>query len=180
MIPRRELRDLAFVPRWGIARVIHRQSVAEHSFFVVAYSDYIADAIGWTGHRGSLLEYAYQHDLAEAYTSDIPGPVKRSISTPVIVSRYEFVENEARFGALQRPTDGERAIVKCADLIDEVCYLRGEQQLGNGAVGGYLTLSEGRLHDAWLALPGRPDMAKFEAVVYPLLASETLGTSQAP
>jgi 5'-deoxynucleotidase YfbR-like HD superfamily hydrolase len=155
----RELRELEFVPRWGICRTLKQQSVASHSFYVALYAGQVAMLVKWLGDRGALLDYALRHDLEEVFMSDVPGPVKRA--TQDEKKMQEFVEEELyrRFGMDWR-THGVvpdkwpeiKYIVKVADLLDEVFYLASEQQMGNKAVSNVLEHSYERLRKAWHAL----------------------------
>lgn len=157
----REYREMSFVPRWSIARTLKPQSVAEHSYYVSLYASQIALMIRWPGDKGVLLDYALRHDLEEVFMSDIPGPVKRSIRDESKMETFAAGELDRRFGYDYRmsgviiPLDVQsqvKAIVKVADLLDEVFYLASEQQMGNKAVSNVLENSYERLRKAWHAL----------------------------
>lgn len=137
-----EARDRRYIDRWSIARVIRRQSLAEHMYFAALYADQIATLIGWKGNRASLLQYCLRHDCPEEITGDQPGPVKRAIGVET-AKEAEFVKNMMvlRHGAAEYEmmvtSDPEvLAIRKVADLIDELHYLAEEMSLGNGTVRG--------------------------------------------
>lgn len=137
----RELRELSFVPRWGVLRRVRSQSVAEHSYYVALYAGHVADLVGWNGDRGALLRSALVHDLPEASTGDMPGPAKRAMMDPersVSVERhYMQTRFPDDFGAwLGTKGDPEiRLLVKVADLLDEIMFLQTECQLGNQNAG---------------------------------------------
>jgi 5'-deoxynucleotidase YfbR-like HD superfamily hydrolase len=146
----RELRDLAHVPRWVIARVIRRQSVAEHSYYVCAYSHLLCLAL----ERKDLIErcvtYSIWHDVSEATLGDMPGPVKRALGG---IDEFEKAVVEVRFGGdipkdCIEPTLIVKLIVKLANLIDEVGYLLGEQRMGNQTVNRLLDHSMTRMQTA--------------------------------
>jgi len=146
----REIRDLAWTPRWGVLRVIRRQSVAEHSFYVAVYSALICDAIEISPTlRNEVMDWAIFHDAAEQFMTDIPGPVKREIADPHEVQKFEDKGLERRFGASARLNSKTRsvvrAIVKVADYLDEVCYLIGESRLGNKEVEEQIPQSKLRM-----------------------------------
>ena len=163
----RELRDLAFVPRWVIARKIHQQSVAEHSFFVAVYADQIARVLGWPmdgtpskvdRRRLDLLRAALWHDAEECATGDIPGPAKKKlVPNPHHrkVTSYEY--KTARFGHHDWVTGQWEpaidAILHTANLLEECLYLSGEVQMGNRAVSHMLQASTEALMKSLKELP---------------------------
>lgn len=158
-----ERRDLAWVPRWGIVRVLRRQSVAEHSYYVTCYGLEVAKAIGWpecdpawdaTEHPAAmhlLSLYLLRHDEGESVESDAPGPVKRiagwdsSKLAPLL---------RHRFGPPPYCTTSMRKIRVVADLIDECMYLAGEIRTGNGSLNSVYVNSLNRLVSSLELLPG--------------------------
>lgn len=134
----REYRDLIHVPRWAIARTTRVQSVAEHSFFVALYT---SEILSWYSiyHQSQLnplsyariLRYALKHDRSEAFMSDIPGPVKRSIRDTEKAKDFEDKMDRAVYGHGMDVTDMDKTIIKCADLMDEYGFWWDEQQMGN-------------------------------------------------
>lgn len=147
-------RYMAHVPRWGIVPTSRTQSVAEHSYFV---SLYVMELLKlpcfdyWSHDRKfCAVRYALVHDVAEARMSDIPGPVKRMIKDP---AKYQKVEDdvtrgmgfEDRYGH-QYYTDADIiALVKVADLVDELLFLTMEKVGGNGHVSVLFKQVEERL-----------------------------------
>lgn len=162
----RELRDLAFVPRWVIARTIRGQSVAEHSFYVAVYADEIARIIGWPGSnqvgdcRLELMRAALWHDAEECCTGDIPGPAKRTICSQEQYAQAAYAYKTERFGWDHHvtgfgPNDiAIRAIIKVANLLEECLFLAEERQLGNKAVDQMFYGSRRRMDEAIRKLPG--------------------------
>lgn len=75
-----ELLNLSYVRRWVIAPTFREQSVAEHTFRVMAIAFYIYQRLSsdysglglpiWT------IRAWMDHDLEEVYTGDCPGPDK--------------------------------------------------------------------------------------------------------
>lgn len=157
----REYRDLAHVPRWTIARTIRAQSVAEHSYYVTLYAFQIAGLLlGWGGERLMLLmTYALHHDIEESFTSDLPGPTKRTLREGREKEWDMWVDRmvvERFHNCWHRPIDSEKdiiAVLKVANLMDEVMFLCGELQMGNKAIKHMLQRAENRLVDAWYKLP---------------------------
>ena len=130
------LRLCSEVSRFGMARVLRRQSIAEHMFYVAHYAMDVAQIIQWHGNRAELLAYAIHHDLDEVITTDIPGPVKRSFG-PLNMDYTERLEKKW-FGVSSNEyaIDPEiKAIVKVADRIEEIMYGAVETSLGNRVNG---------------------------------------------
>lgn len=143
----REYRDLSWTPRWGIIRVNRRQSVAEHSYYVTLYSHLIAKLIGHTQALDYLLLCALYHDVEEAYTSDIPGPVKRKIQDKTNYENFVEKGNADRYGKVPSPNLKEKAILGVAGMLDETLYICGEMQSGNKAVEGMFKAVNKRLNE---------------------------------
>ncbi len=149
----RELRDLAHVPRWGILRVIKRQSVAEHSFFVTTYAGVLCEILDIpSAYAFQTMRMATFHDAAEQFTTDIPGPIKRRFIDAKELKEYEALGLKERYAG-HAPTNIDCPpvgfdIIKVADLIDECCYLLGEMRLGNTEVTKVFSRSEIRLEEA--------------------------------
>lgn len=185
-----ERRDLAWVPRWGIARVNRRQSVAEHSYFVTAYGLQIAYEIGWPDvfelglHREMRAEtklearyllalYLLRHDEREALESDIPGPIKRLSGyseegiNPLVSSR---------FGAEPVITTSMVSIRRAADFLDECLYLAGEINSGNSHVTEIFANSKNNLVEAIRTLSGNREVTlRLQAKLLRLIEMEVVG-----
>ena len=69
---------MATVPRWTIIPTIQKQSVAEHSYFVGLYADWIASMVKYEGSRETLIGYGLLHDMPEIVTGDLPTPAPQS------------------------------------------------------------------------------------------------------
>lgn len=134
----REYRDLASVPRWGIIPTIKQQSVAEHSYYVALYTSHILKALD-LGNRfiAAAMHHAVEHDRAETYTGDIPGPVKRAIMDATSAEKYEGRMDSLRFttyAGVKIVEEQDRivlAIRKLADVMDEYAFWNEEKWLGN-------------------------------------------------
>lgn len=127
-------RMTAIVNRWSTTPRIHQQSVAEHSFFVTLYTAHLCDILKWPKiFKAEALQWALIHDIPEAVTSDIPGPVKRIISDAKQLAAMEkYIFDDLNYAYHASPE--AKAIVKAANLIDEVFYLQFERIMGNGFV----------------------------------------------
>lgn len=120
------------VGRWSTTPAINRQTIADHSFYVVLYTIHLCDHLRvHGGERIMALEWAAIHDMPETVTSDIPGPVKREVTSDERLEKVEAqIFNELGYGDPE-PSDMAKRIVKAANLIDEVYYLHSERLLGN-------------------------------------------------
>lgn len=114
----KKCRRLSIIPRWSIVPTIRRQSVAEHSFQVVALSHWLAEK-----HKNAprvsfvceVLVAASYHDADEALTGDLPGgPVKQINWDEKVVAKGQVW-----------------AVVKLADMVEAYLFLKEEELLGN-------------------------------------------------
>jgi 5'-deoxynucleotidase len=136
----REFRELSFVPRWPIARLLRRQSVAEHSYYVALYAHQICLTLGEVDTAHIILTAALYHDLEETFTSDTPSPSKRAMVGDNKHRYYEwcsgmltdrFTDAAGYWWAAKAPEVD--AILKVANLMDEVAHLSTDLQMGNRA-----------------------------------------------
>jgi hypothetical protein len=121
------------VPRWSVVPVIRRQSVAEHSFMVAMIARYLATHHADSGslefHWVVLLD-AMMHDIDEAAKGDSPSPVKE----------HKPVD----------PTDQIKVVVKCADYLESLLYIKAERLMGNSFMNGQILMDvQLRLHYWW-------------------------------
>lgn len=126
-------RMLSFIERWNIAPRLHRQNVAEHSFYVALYSDKLAMILGLCPEqRMDIVSAALRHDVAEVKTGDSPGPAKRAVTDEEKLYRYER-EFLATLGDDYSTTiePAVALVIKAADTIDAWYYLMGEVAHGN-------------------------------------------------
>lgn len=141
-------RMLAVVPRWSIAPRHNHQTVAEHSFYVTLYVSKLTMLMKWDSFGRSLaMDCALRHDMPEAQTGDTPGPIKRQIT-----DRVKLREFEDRFFAIVEPdwspdivTPEIKAVIKVADLIDELFWVNIEILMGNRMLSSHLSIVTGRL-----------------------------------
>ncbi len=139
---------LAHITRYSSLPVLHRESVAEHTFFVSIKSYLIGmDLL----HGGviidfeAVLRHAIVHDIDEAFTGDIIRPFK--YANPNLKTLMDQVTSESLRKNLENTPTGqnmfsdwctssnypslEHNIVKVADLWSCVHYGYRELQLGN-------------------------------------------------
>jgi 5'-deoxynucleotidase YfbR-like HD superfamily hydrolase len=125
-------RMLAFVERWNVAPRLHRQSVAEHSYFVALYASDISASMALSAvERANVMDYALRHDLGEIVTGDMPGPAKRALTDHKTVADYEEVFLTSIGQDPQEWPDYVKHIVKAADTIDAYFWISMEVLRGN-------------------------------------------------
>lgn len=144
----REIREMAFTPRWGIVRTIRQQYLAEHTFFVAMYANDLGVYLGLPlEQQATLLQMALWHDMDEVFTGDWPGPAKRALikdraDSDAAVSAWmaQIFDNVPTRDGENSPhnkavRDQLATVVKLADMIDECCEMGTEWQLGNQNAG---------------------------------------------
>jgi 5'-deoxynucleotidase YfbR-like HD superfamily hydrolase len=128
-----DLLRMSTVKRWQIVDVARPQSVAEHTFNVIAIALRLAQQVVHDNDISGMLEdeytrkvmmYAFIHDMAEVVTGDIPTPVKSFLS---IGEKLKEIENRFTYLGVG-PTDDDFdddvvSIVKSADMIEALLYL---------------------------------------------------------
>lgn len=136
------IRRLRNVKRFNTIPILSSQNIADHSYFTAVIAMDLARRIeaetGYFVKLERLLQKALLHDLEEAFTGDIPHPIKRITDQTksffedlalLVTSRFlpawvrEFV-TLSKFGQ-------EGHIVKLADYIELYIYCAEERLLGN-------------------------------------------------
>lgn len=121
--------------RWPGRHVIHRQNIAEHHAVVTQLVLLILDNYDVPEeYHLPALRRAVTHDLAEAWTNDIPYVIKRDY--PDFAKAYDKVEAdiEASFPKAFK-SDVEKGslpwlVVKLADSLDVYLFTKSEVDLG--------------------------------------------------
>lgn len=150
------------INRWSTTPAINRQNIAEHSFYVALYTDHLCQLLMWPmPRRYEAIHWALIHDMPETVTSDMPGPVKRIVTNKAALQNVEdLIFKEFGDGYKYDRTDWKvAAVVKAANLIDEVFYLHSEQLLGNRYLDRVYFNSWDRMCKA-LKKAGLPDLYK--------------------
>lgn len=114
------LMDCQHVKRWSMVGTNKESNVASHSFNVAVIAMAIAKKMPLTGDpEHSICYYAITHDVAEAYTGDIPTPTKTRM-------KKEGFNPDAMEGMAQEEVASEhfQKIIKAADLIDNYVFIR--------------------------------------------------------
>ena len=126
------VRMMSFVERWNIAPRSYRQSVAEHSYYVILYASTLCYRLNiQDNERLQIMEAAMSHDMAEIRTGDLPGPAKRAV-----VDRDKLLAYEHSFllelGCTPHNlTEKGWQIIKAADTIDAYYWCAVECAQGN-------------------------------------------------
>ena len=87
----RILYKLKFVERWNNTQRLNHMSVLQHTFLVFALT-YILGVTKEIQNLEELLSKAIFHDLAEAFTGDIPSPTKKLL--PELENTIEEIEKK--------------------------------------------------------------------------------------
>jgi len=112
--PINDLYRLADIKRWHIVRMDQKQSVAEHCYFVSLLAMRLASAIG--APVGRCVQYALLHDAPEAWTGDIPSPLKDGPRLPVAEMMGDMnVDGIAPI---------TYAVVKVCDIAESIKFLK--------------------------------------------------------
>ena len=122
-------REAAGVARYHTARLIHGESVGEHSFNVC---NLILLMTNGEASR-ALLIAALTHDMGEPAVGDVPSPIKKMMPDTVKVIMNCMEEAAVRVIHPHTPTisDVEKKLLKLADNLDGLLKCRDELRLGN-------------------------------------------------
>ncbi len=99
------------IKRWTIIKHTGQQSLAEHTFNVVAISRDICRRMSMPDM--DVMKYAFDHDLDEILTGDIPTPAKESLKLPDCYNG----------GSKESCTSAGVAIVNLADIIEALRFI---------------------------------------------------------
>ena len=141
------LSQLSELPRtgWFFEGVRDPESIADHSFGVVAIALWICDQLRDVDVEATL-RMAILHDIAEAVVTDIPGPVKSKLGDSVRENEHRIgmeIANAAAPGWgtwLQRYKDGdcvESQIVKAADRLQMLLQAERYEATQHGEVSRF-------------------------------------------
>lgn len=154
-----DLRTLAYIERWSIVQNRRRQSVAEHSYFVVLYAMRIAQMLNAKAPQSVNLENimvgATVHDLKELVTGDGPSPISKmfkklqnlpNIDCTDVKDRineqfHEMIPWMATVGRnlKQDLTATEQAVIDVADYMEAILFLHNEQAHGSTKLEGHIS-----------------------------------------
>lgn len=146
---------LAVVPRWSGLPRLHQQSTAEHSFYVALYTDKLTMELGVHMQvRYEAIQWALRHDMAEAVTGDIMGPVKRKLIDKKALNKFEdeIMDKMGEYYRVERPSPEVVLIVKAANIIDEYFHVCLEVAMGNNCMRAMLDAVQVRMNAAMLKI----------------------------
>jgi 5'-deoxynucleotidase YfbR-like HD superfamily hydrolase len=137
------LSRLRFVQRFQRQPLAKPQNVAEHSYYVSLLAGTFALQLQERGvpvDRAACIELGLWHDAAEAITSDLPHDFKRFDAE--LHKLWEQVEDRVMHGLARlagicpacSPDGLEAFIVKVADWVELLLYVRSEKLMGNLAL----------------------------------------------
>mgnify|MGYP003131752567 CR=1 FL=1 len=136
-----ELYKLGDLVRFNNTPTIHKETVAEHSYFVVAFTKILCDEFKLSKEdKTTAIEMAIVHDIPEILVSDIPHnvkkafkPIKKAIQDCEFIAAKELLtEHEQRlFKEFEEQKTKISLIVKLADILSVICYSSREANLGN-------------------------------------------------
>lgn len=154
----RTLTALRHIRRFQQHHTAAPESVAEHCYFTALLAGAFAAELNAVRpglvDRAEVIEMALWHDAEEALLGDVPHPVLRTY--PDIKEAWSSVADRLRnqLRALGGPPvlscDGdtlEALLVKLADWLELICYVREEQQAGNRCIDRSADVIWQRLHD---------------------------------
>ncbi len=133
------IRNAEIIERWGIVPRRNGGSMGAHSHRVAIYVQQICVILGITDINFILeaVNQALWHDMPEVITGDIMGPTKPHIDRAKL-SEYEYQVLTKYFPSLAwgsplegLAADSVDAIIKVADMLDEVLWIIGEEKMGN-------------------------------------------------
>lgn len=158
----RELRTLSHVPRWGILRVIKRQNVAEHTFYVAMYTYQIMEFLGYgtEKERYEAMVYVLHHDVSEYLLSDIPHHVKTLINRSDLSKCERSIEKDIFHYNRPELNNDLKSIIKVADLLDSLLYLHSERNMGNNDVDEVVVDIRQQMRPFLNDLPGDPQLIR--------------------
>lgn len=145
-----DIRMMAVVNRWGIVPTTRHQNDAEHTYFVAFYANDISIALGLDVTTCLAIQrMALWHDLDEILWGDPPGPHKSLIYDKAKKAKSSKQYMELIFGH-HSVRDGEhllpihsteyaiaKDVLKVADLMEAVLFLKTEMSMGNGNVSDH-------------------------------------------
>lgn len=134
----RNIYKLKDIMRYNSRATLHKESVAEHSYYVALLSLKLLDEanINDSNIREKVLIKALLHDLPEIDLNDITHDVKIKLDLYQYLKKYEdeyFEKNYNKYAKLMKDNEDNivNSIVKLADIYSVLQYTDREIQLGN-------------------------------------------------
>ena len=145
-----QIATLKLLPRTGWLQrgVVNAESIAEHTFGVMALSLLVGDMIAGLD-RGKLLAIALLHDLAEVYLGDLPASARRLLGAhnkheaeqrallelfAALPGRTDYLELWAEYAA---GSSAEARLVKGLDRIEMLAQALAYERAGSHALAEF-------------------------------------------
>lgn len=148
-----DLNKLRYIKRFGTALTLHKENVAEHTFYVMLYAYFISEAVKVEVDQKKLLVKCLFHDVEEVRTGDFPRPFKyrrpelrelleqaaeeefSSIIDGVLPKRPDVVMSLTSLWRNAKDTETyEGAIVALADYLSVISHLWQEVNSSNASM----------------------------------------------
>lgn len=117
------------IKRWTIVNTAKQQSLAEHTFNVMAIARRICTALNIDDRN--VMKYAFDHDLDEVLTGDIPTPAKKRLE----------IDLPYNGNGKELCSELELAVVKTADVMEALIFIR------ENGIGKHAQLCDAYLND---------------------------------
>ena len=167
-----DINRLRYIKRYSTSLVLHRESVAEHSYYTSLYAMFVADWVNENSPRGfygiivleEVLRRAILHDCEECRTGDVIRPTKHANSeisamidsvgeallketlisiVPTIPAEFPLCESYFNTWSRAKDESPEGLIVSFADYLSVLSHLWVEARSANTTVlDNYVTLRE--------------------------------------
>ena len=112
--------------RFHTCTLLRPDTVGQHSFGVACVIMHL-----WPRAPGRMLRAALKHDMAEAYTGDLPSPAKRGLGIGEAFAAYEE-QYLTSVGVLPETlVEWEDWLLKMADILDGLRVCVRERSMGN-------------------------------------------------
>ncbi len=170
---------MSHVYRYSSVPVIHRENVAEHSWYVAFYAYLIGQDLAQQGYEidfGEMLSRALVHDLDESMTGDFLRYVKYGhpdlkkaldeVSIRMLRKMGDDIGvNFEPHWAKAKADDIEGQIIQVVDLARVISYVYGEMMTGNGHVSHILEECSNYIQEFATDNPDSPVKSYAESII---------------
>lgn len=158
------LRRLSIVPRWTIVPTINQQSTADHSFHVSWIALWLTQYhcyqnLAWF--EREVLIYAIVHDSSESISGDFPSSIKE-----IIQPHFDFKTLDE--GMIPQISNATRNVVKVADCIDALLFLKEEMSMGNKRIQDVYNDVQFKANKSWYKFDWKYDKMEKPKLEYML------------
>jgi len=148
------------VRRFHTTRVLHPQSVGEHSWGVAFILQWLCYPLLPSA---AVLCAALCHDLPESETGDVPAPAKwrhAKLAEALDVAELDFVSTHGLEYDKLTLTTAEMRLLKFADMADLVAYCLIERRMGNTRLNTTAKTGINKMLDLLIDPPPLPTRAR--------------------